>query len=721
MTDQFNLSDEPIQTPEDDQFGIDPFARSLAHSIRSMNSPRGATIAINGAWGSGKSSAVNLIRYHLKSALDSGELQIIDFKCWWFRGEEALTLAFLQELNSALTKSVGQKTREIVPKLGRTLLQAGPVVGPAINLASGGLFGALSSGSMDFTKRFFPEGESVEDLFNQLSSVLTQQNRRFLIVIDDIDRLTPQEALAVFRLVRSVGRLPNVIYILVFDRELAEKAVQEHYPSEGPHFLEKIIQASFEAPLPPRDDLNAAVLSEVESRCGPPKSGEEAQYFMNIFYDAVAPYVKSPRDVTRISNAISISWTPIANEVNVANFVALEVMRLNEGKLYNAIRTAKDRVCGPHSEGPRNNQTEEEIQGFIECASENNREHARAALLRLFPRFENVVYSSDTVSAWEAQRLVCTEKHFDTYFRMSIGDETISITEVDELIDRCDEANFVKDIFLKALATIRRSGKSKVPLLFDELIAHARRINHDKILPLVSVIFEIADNIDRDEDRERGAWSVGDNHLRIHWLVRRLTFQRTTLEERSLMFLSACRGAGVGWITDFASSAIDCHYPRREREPFPEEKCLVSEEGLPELKSIALKKIKEAAASGQLISHPRLPNILYRWMEFAADDSASVKSWTDGQLLDDIAVAQMAKAFTGESWSYGLGMFSGLGDRVAKRSTIASIDGLESIMDVEKFRGRLEELEKSNVLESPHKEQIQTFLDAWRSREAGED
>src|SRR5206468_11870154 len=104
-----NFSDTPILTPEDDRFGIDPFAQALAKSFRNIASPVGATIAINGPWGSGKSCAVNLIRHHLKKDIEDGKLGIIDFKCWWFRGEEALTLAFLQELNSSLHNSLSEK------------------------------------------------------------------------------------------------------------------------------------------------------------------------------------------------------------------------------------------------------------------------------------------------------------------------------------------------------------------------------------------------------------------------------------------------------------------------------------------------------------------------------------------------------------------------------------------------------------------------------------
>jgi len=712
MPEPIYFNDAPILTPDDDRYGIDPFTQALAQSIRRMSSPIGATIALNGTYGSGKTSAVNLIRHHLKSAVDDGDLEIIDFKCWWFSGEEALTLAFLQELNAALGKSLGKKAKELIPKLGRTLLRAGPVIGPAINIATGGFLGP---GSVDFVKQFFSEGESVETVFQQLSKALEEQKKRFLVIIDDIDRLTPDEALLVFRLAKSVGQLPNVMYLLVFDRELAEKAVKERYPSEGPHFLEKIIQASFELPLPPRDDLNAAVLEEIERQCGSPEGDEALRRFLNIFYDTVEPYIKSPRDVTRLSNAMTVSWPPVAREVNLADFVALEMIRLTEGKLYNAIRTSKDRVCGVFSDDGGKDNREEELQRFLENVSEKNRENAKNAMLRLFPRFENVGYSSDFIAEWEAQRLVCTKKCFDTYFRMAIGDEALSIREIDEFIERCGDGAFVKDAFIEALGTIRKSGKSKVPLLFDELKVHASRIDKEKFQSLISAIFEIADEINRDEDRERGMLSVGDNHLRIHWLIRKLTFERCELGERSKIFLTACEKAQVGWVVDFTRSAVSNYFPHEGREPDPPEKCLVEKECLAGLKALVIEAINTAAAAGELLSHPRLPYILFQWREIAEDDSAAVKAWTDEQLENDEAIAQLAKAFTGESWAQGVG------DRVSVRSTTAAVGGLGSILNVEKFRERLEELESSDALKNPEKENVQIFLEAWRNKETGKD
>ena len=387
-----------------------------------MDSPVGATIALNGPWGSGKSCAVNLIRHHLKKDVEEGKLGIIDFKCWWFRGEEALTLAFLQELNSSLQKSLSEKARKLIPQLGKKLLQAGQVVGPAINLAVGGLWGSLASGSMDFVQMFFSEGEPIEEVFKELSNALESQQKRFLVIIDDIDRLTPNEALVIFRLVKSVGRLPRIMYLLVFDRELAEKAVSLTYPSEGPHFLEKIIQASFDLPLPTRDDLNRATLSQIGMLCGEPKNTDQLRRFMNIFYDAVSPYLSTPRDLARLSNAIAVSWPAVAAEVDIGDYVAIEVLRLFEPSLYNFIRKNKERLCGTRSDSTGREDQQKETDEYLKHVLGNRREHARLALMRLFPRFENIRYSDSSVQKWEAERLICTTIHFDTYFRLSVGE-----------------------------------------------------------------------------------------------------------------------------------------------------------------------------------------------------------------------------------------------------------------------------------------------------------
>ncbi|MGE3830279.1 MAG: P-loop NTPase fold protein [Parvibaculaceae bacterium] len=719
MPDYFN--DSPISSPNEDRFGIDPFARALASSISKIGSPVGATIALNGPWGSGKSSAINLIRHHLNQS-EEENLVIVDFKCWWFRGEEALTLAFLQTLNGALERGLGERAKRLLGKIGKNLLQAGPVIGPAINFASGGAWSALSSllgESLDFSKRYFSDGESIESIFNDLSRVLAEQTKRFVIVIDDIDRLTPEEAVLVFRLLKSVGRLPNVLYIVIFDRELAEKAVSQKYPTEGPHFLEKIIQASFEVPMPARDDLNNAFLTEVETTFGVLKAQEDIRDLMNLFYDVVAPRLNSPRDLTRLVNSIAVSWPPVAHEVNQGDFIAIEAIRVFEGALFNAIRANKSLLCGVQSDYVgRLDEREKTIRDLLKTVSEGRKEEAKTALMRLFPRLENVGYASSFVEKWEADRRICSEKHFDTYFRMAVGDEALPIRELNDLISRAGETEYIKASFLSAVRTIRKNGKSKVPLLLDELNVHAAKIEKQKFPSLISALFEVADDIDREGDRERG-FSFGNNQLRIHWLIRKLTFERCSLDERTDVFKVACANAQVGWLVDFASSARSDFYPREGKQPEPPEKCLVGKEYLDDLIALALEKLKTTTPEN-LIEHPRLAYLLFRWRDLAQDDGKAVRSWTSTQLYDDKSVALFAKAFTQESWSQGMGMI-GLGDRIAMRHLKASTEGLEKVLDVDRFMLRLKELGTSLTLQEPFRGYVATFLEALAKKESGED
>jgi len=53
--------DRPKEHLTDDRLGYADFAQSLARSIAGLASTDGIVLAVNGAWGSGKTTAVNMI------------------------------------------------------------------------------------------------------------------------------------------------------------------------------------------------------------------------------------------------------------------------------------------------------------------------------------------------------------------------------------------------------------------------------------------------------------------------------------------------------------------------------------------------------------------------------------------------------------------------------------------------------------------------------------
>ncbi len=682
-----------------------------------MHKPVGTTLALNGPWGSGKSSIVNLIRSALANA-DDDNLVVSDFRCWWYRGEDALALAFLQSLHGTLRLSLGDKVRDFIPDITQRLLQAGPTIGAAVTLASGVPLTALFTGGSKFASTFFPKGDTLEKTFRNLAKILADEDRRFLVVIDDIDRLSPDEAIAIFRLVKSVGQLPNIMYLLVFDRDLAENAVKERFPSEGPHFLEKIVQAGFEVPMPLKTDLNEAVLNAIHEICGDPEE-DQAVRVMNLFYDIVVPYMTTPRHVARYQNAISVTWPAVAGEVSLADFIALEALRLYEPCLFQAIRLGKEAVCGVSKQHSDNQSHDDRLKPFLDDLPLSRHNLAKTVLKRLFPRLENTGYSGDWVGHWDAERRVCIEAHFDTYFRLTLSDEALPIKVIEEVARRANDADFIKMTMRSAAITTRRNGESMVPVFLDELTTHAARIDKDKVAAFLGALFEIHDEIDLGVDADRGFGGLANTSRRYHWLLRRVTGNRFTPEERSHILLTAIQSASLGWLVDFASLAIGDHAEDRKQEPRREEDCLVQSSAIEPLRKHTLDAIRAAAANGSLIGHRDLVYILFRWRDLLDGDCTEVCAWTGARILEDDSVVTLARGFTGRSWSMGMGGFGSLGDRVSKATMVAQISDDTEIIDPAAFRVRLEEISAGGNLDQEDLTVVRTFLDAWNRKRAG--
>lgn len=692
---QFN--DSPIKTPDNDTYGFAPFAESLAKTIRSLEAPFGTTIALHGVWGSGKSSCINLLRHELNAGNDKS-LVMSEFKCWWFRGEEAMALAFLQNLHALLQKTFKDKAKDLIPRLGRGVLQAGPVIGSAIAITPLSPLAGFFDASTDLAGRLFPEGDPLDETFNSLKKLLADEDRRFLIIIDDIDRLSPDEALAIFRIVKSFGQLPNVIYLLAFDRVFAEKAVKERYPSEGSHFLEKIIQASFELPIPLRTDLNQAILKSIEEICGPPSDQDQSQRVGEIFRQVVVPYLNTPRDAVRFRNAISVIWPAIANEISIADFIALETLRLFEPTAFLAIRRNKPSLCGAGRPSHDDEREGDPFKPYLSSVDSDRHGTLKEALSDIFPRLSGIEYSDETKAAWNSERRVCVEAHFDTYFRLHLSDETLPIEEVDPLVEKADDREFVQSAIRKAAGQQRRTGTSMVPVFLDELIDRASRVDRSNVEPLLSALFEIHDEIDLDIDNVKGFAVHLSTPIRYRWLINALTKGRFTINERTELHLSASKNASLGWLVKLAAIARSDYLERKEG-PKKEEDCLVRKNAIGQLTDRALAAIRRAVTEENLLHHKDLAEILYWWSDILdghPEEIAEIRTWTDQQLLDDNALVILAKRLINES--------------VAED---------ERILDLDEFISQLKRLQKTAALGDNARKHVDAFLSAHEQESNG--
>jgi predicted KAP-like P-loop ATPase len=565
---------------------------------------------------------------------------------------------------------------------------------------------------MNWLSGLIQQDDTVEKLHAELSKALAEQKKRFLIVIDDIDRLVPDEALLIFRLVKSVGRLSNVVYLLVFDRRLAEAIVTDKYPTEGPHYLGKIIQAGFDIPQPREEDLRQELLEQLGEICGTPPPGEIVR-FMNVFYDVIAPEIRTPRDLVRLTNSLAVTWPAVAEDVDRADFIGLEVLRLLRPAVYQGVRSNKERLTTTVESSSRwtGEQRSQFDKALLSTTAEADRPRLRQAVMRLFPPLAsvwgNTIYGEHSRQEWSRERRACAPDHFDSYFRFAISEDVLPKRQIDELLAHSAEEGFVAQALREGLAAKRSNGGTKAALILEELNLHANSVADEHVQPLLTAMFKLGDEVDVSAD-EAKAFSIGDNPLRIHWLLRRLTLERFDLARRSAIFMAAVETAALGWLVQFASSAYNDYHPRPGKSPAAEDQCLTTAADAEAVRSQALARMRKAAASGELAQHKQLAYLLYRWRDFAEDDGAEVKRWTDEQLARDDLIVEFARAFTSHGWSQSAS------DSVVQRTTLANVGHLEKIMDKARFRARVEDLAARGQLQTEAAAIITEFLNAWR-------
>ena len=722
-----NFDDVPITSPDNDRFGFDPFASAISDCIRSMENPLGSVVAIYGPWGSGKSSVINLVRHHLTK--DAPDLDVINFPAWMYRTEDALAVGFFKELYAGLSPVLSNQTKAAgaLRKLGANLSGASSLAGMAVGLFVGSVGEKATTATLDALGGFIEQGETAEDLQATLAEALLEAGKKFLVVIDDLDRLSPEEALVIFRLVKSVGRLPNVMYLLAYDREATEQAVARRFPSEGAHYLEKIIQAGFELPQPDQSHLNI-MMGEVLNGLAADLPEIDPVEFGNLFHSIVVPELKTPRDVLRLANTLSITITPIKSDVFFPDFVSLETLRVFRPAVYRAIRQNKSAILNAGQNDrydQRDARSAQYTTMLLGSEPEEDHEPLRQALMRLFPQLKNVFANMSYSGTKELarQRRICSTRHFDTYFRFSVSPETIPKAELNYLLDDTRTVEEIQGRVREAIGVTQAAGRTKASYILDELTAHGPNISLEQGQKLLTALFGMADELFLDQDEERGFASFGDNRLRLHWLLRSILRDRTTLEERSGILARAVAAATLQWHVDFSNSALDDYYPSNpDRDPSSEAETLTTETVAEQLRGQTLEMLRAAASNGTLLSSNSPARLLFEWDRLQPDGAGEVMSYTTQAFGDDTELYQLAVVFLGKSYSHGMGGFGGEpGDLVQRENDRAQVDGIDRLLDVGEFRRRLNEALSSDALNEQQKSAISRFLAAWERRDSGED
>lgn len=656
------VNDAPIRDPKDDQLQRGEFSNQLADAILRMDASEGFVIALNGPWGSGKTSVINLVRHRLREAVREKRLVVTEFKPWWFSGQEQLIKQYFRHLWTVFNK---KNVPEGLQKIGDAFESIGNIFEKLSNLPNvpgtagwgSKIFGALS---YVFSSTARARQMDLDAWRDKVIAQLSGQGARVVVIIDDIDRLAVAEMRQMFQVVKAVGNFPNTIYLLSFDTLIVEKAVETDQSGSGRAYLEKIVQLPFDLPQPDSPTLHRLFFSQLDKILeGTPdvlwKSGD----WTTLFWESISPYLKSIRDVKRLLNRLRATYPLVKGEVNGPEFVAFQTLYLFEPALVEYIRDNKESFTGALQDFKRgvipDKSAKAEKEKLLEELRLSNRTVVDETLQHLFPRWaartgQGGGYSNDWSHQWRKDRRVRHPDVFPLYFNLQVPIGDISSPEMNEILSSAPDPSSFSSHLLRLAAEKTPNGLTRVHAFLDKIQDYTEeRIPEDHIVPILKALFNVGDKLFIETDTT--GFAMFDNPILILRVINQLTKRLKTQQER---FEAIKQGIEDG--KSLYTIVHEIGVQGQEHGKFKNTEQLDAEPSrslsavhLAALETIALEKIRASAADGSLLHAPRLILILYSWKEWAGlnEPKAFISRLAD----DDSSFVALVKGVSGKGRS----------------------------------------------------------------------
>lgn len=627
MHDKMLFADKPLTDPDMDRLHHAALASSLAESICKMVPPDGLVMAIYGPWGSGKSTLIEFIVHYLEQKAKPEKPIIIRFNPWWFSGQENLIRHFFDQLYASFGSAFGKGVRKLISSVKHLsdLVAEAPVSGAKLPKV---IADKLPS----------PEKRDVTRVKRDISNILRQAGHRVLIIIDDIDRLNAEEIRQLFALIKAVADFPNVIYLLAFDRKIVADALSSIHGvyGNGDKFLEKIVQVPFEIPSITDNELRDIFLEKIGHLVNgiPTRLFEDQLFGARGYLTHIQSFISTPRDVFRLVNALTVTYASVSGEVDPADFIAIESLRVFRPDLYNIVRSNKfvfTSQYAPNAEQPR-----------IREILQNENQQVQNLIIALFPNLRGGTFGSQQEHQWRKELRVCSPDIFDIYFRFSIPRSGISRQEMLDIIERARHNEKLGEFLVRTTAEDLDKGRH----IFYRFPDYFEEIQVAEVIPLARILLDIGDEIITfDEENPEPPGFRTPLRFAIANIIIELSKKVDSEKQLEKLkdLLSTTRSY---YLPLHVIYMIGRRHGRYDNQNYvPDDAKILKPENIPELEEIAISKIHNVLDSITDFGSKDLRNVLHFW---ALIDSDGPKNWVQTKLNTSIQVVEFIKGFI--SW-----------------------------------------------------------------------
>ena len=296
-----------------DRLAIEGYYTGLAKFIESCQTPM--TIAVQGDWGSGKTTALNFIKHKLPPKTTT----VVEFNTWQYSQFDlgsTLIFSMVHEIMAPLVgrsdmarqylRAAGRIARDVAAAATR---HAGTAAG--VGFATDAIIDSLEntaegSGESNLAARIkklrLEFSETIEDYCRQAKV------DRVVVLIDDLDRVDPERAVEVMESLKVFFDCEKCVFVLAIDFEVVARGIRQKYGDDfdiakARSFFDKIIQVPFRMPV---DQFKIdTLLSDALANMAVPSQGGENGY-ERFVQAALTSVGNNPRSMKRLINTFQL-------------------------------------------------------------------------------------------------------------------------------------------------------------------------------------------------------------------------------------------------------------------------------------------------------------------------------------------------------------------------------------------------------------------------------
>jgi hypothetical protein len=503
-----DLVDVPITKDGEDILGRQSFVDDLYAQISLFPSEDAMVFGLNGPWGSGKTSVLNLLRNRLRN---DEKIILVDFNPWYFLSAETITRRFFESIAVSINKEF------FYPELRSTVRRYVQILAPILKRYG------IELGQSDEA--------TVEEVKSIVESYIVDTGRRLIVIVDDLERAHDNELVTILQIVRLSASFRNALFVLAYDQ--AQLFGQLGRLGISSDFLGKIVQYPIDLPAADKSEIDRFVIysnnqghkSHLDKLLDKleivgSRRNEFDKKSVELYSSRLSSFFPTLRNAKRFLIGLSVRLPVIKDEVCLLDFFLLEVLRVFANAVYQDIWThpfyyvppwsMKSMISSPFGleyDNKAKDRRRERIKGHVETLlkDEVQKDNILEVLKELFaPRIADAFgrpadYGDSAAATFRAEKRLTHPESFDKYFLLGVPKGVVSDASVEAILVSWEKAQDPDKKILEDLKAYKES-RGLIEIL-GRILIFLGRLDKGTFKPILRSISRNIETVPLDGDR----------------------------------------------------------------------------------------------------------------------------------------------------------------------------------------------------------------------------